>query len=86
MSDEKRLLKHLLIYLFLFSNKKEFNLYNIYDWNEVEDKLVIKIDQDDRALKFSIADNISKVYSLSKIHKCINSQKLLKIVIDINAI
>ncbi|RGB25504.1 hypothetical protein C1646_771644 [Rhizophagus diaphanus] len=49
------------------------SLYNAYDRDEVRDKLVIKIDQDDRASKFSVADDISEVYSLPKIHECINA-------------
>jgi len=52
----------------------------------MEDKLVIKIDQDDRALKFSIADDISEVYSLPGINECINGQKLLRVVIDIDTL
>ncbi len=87
ISDEKRSLECLPIYSFLFSNKKESSLYNAYDRDEVEDKLVIKIDQDgDQASKFSVADDISEVYSLSKIHECINGQNPLRTVIDINAL
>ena len=53
----------------------------------MKDKLFIKIDQDgDRVLKFSIADNISEVYGLPEIHEYINSQKLLRVVIDIDAL
>ena len=51
----------------------------------MKDKLVIKIDQDDRAPKFSVADDISEVYGLPGIHECINGQKPLKAVIDIDA-
>ena len=86
MLDEKGSLEYLPIYSFLFSNEKGSSLYNAYDWDEVEDKLVIKIDQDsDRALKFSVADDISEVYNLPGIHKCINGQKSLRVVIDIDA-
>jgi len=85
MSDDKGSLDCLPIYSFLFSNEKGSSLYNAYDRNEVEDKLVIKIDQDDRAPKFSVADDISKVYGLLRIHKCINGQKPLRAVIDIDA-
>ncbi|RGB23925.1 hypothetical protein C1646_676760 [Rhizophagus diaphanus] len=67
-----------------FSSKGS-SLYNAYDQNEVEDKLVIKIDQDNQASKFSVADDISKVYGLPRIHECINDQKPLRAVIDINA-
>ena len=53
----------------------------------MKDKLVIKIDQDgDRALKFSVADDISEVYGLPGIHECINGQKPLRAVIDIDAL
>ena len=72
MSDDKGSLDCLPIYSFLFLNEKGSSLYNAYDWDEVEDKLVIKIDQDDRAPKFSVADDIFEVYGLLGIHKCIN--------------
>ncbi|CAI2193596.1 6106_t:CDS:1, partial [Funneliformis geosporum] len=52
---------------------------------EVEDKLVIKIDQNsDHAPKFSVADDISEVYGLPGIHECINGQKPLRVMIDID--
>ena len=54
------------------SNEKGSSLYNAYDRSEVEDKLVIKIDQDgDHAPKFSVTDDISEVYGLPGIHECI---------------
>ncbi len=86
MSDNKGSLKCLPIYSFLFLNKKGPSLYNAYDWNEVEDKLVIKINQDDQAPKFSVADDISEIYGLPGIYECINGQKPLRAVIDINAL
>ena len=65
MSNDKGSLDCLPIYSFLFPNEKGSSLYNAYDRDEVENKLVIKIDQDaDRALKFSVADDISEVYGL----------------------
>ncbi|RGB24047.1 hypothetical protein C1646_773621 [Rhizophagus diaphanus] len=86
MSDDKGSLDCLPIYSFLFPNEKGSSLYNAYDREEVEDKLVIKIDQDcDRVPKFSVADDISEVYGLPGIHECINGQKLLRAVIDIDA-
>ncbi|CAI2171934.1 5364_t:CDS:2 [Funneliformis geosporum] len=86
MSDEKGSLENLPIYSFLFPNEKGSSLYNAYDRDEVEDKLVIKIDQDDdHAPKFSVADDISEVYGLPRIHECINGQKPLRAVIDIDA-
>ena len=86
MSDKKGALKYLPIYSFLFPNEKGSSLYNAYDRDEVEDKLVIKIDQDgDRVPKFSVADDISEVYGLPGIHECINGQKPLRAVIDIDA-
>ncbi|CAB4481283.1 unnamed protein product [Rhizophagus irregularis] len=85
MSDDKGSLDCLPIYSFLFLNEKGSSLYNAYDRDEVEDKLVIKIDQDDRAPKFSVADDISEVYGLPGIHECINGQKPLRAVIDIDA-
>ncbi|CAB4496294.1 unnamed protein product [Rhizophagus irregularis] len=86
MSDEKGSLEDLPIYSFLFLNEKGSSLYNAYDRGEVENKLVIKIDQDgDHAPKFSVADDISEVYGLPGIHECINRQKPLRAVIDIDA-
>ena len=72
MSNDKGSLDCLPIYSFLFPNEKGSSLYNAYDRNEVEDKLVIKINQDDRTPKFSVADDISEVYGLPGIHECIN--------------
>ncbi|GES96831.1 hypothetical protein GLOIN_2v1778877 [Rhizophagus clarus] len=86
MSNDKGSLDCLPIYSFLFPNEKVSSLYNAYDRSEVEDKLVIKIDQDgDHAPKFSVADDISEVYGLPGIHECINGQKPLRAVIDIDA-
>ena len=52
----------------------------------MKNKLVIKIDQDgDQALKFFIADDISEVYGLPEIYECINGQKPLRAMIDIDA-
>jgi len=48
--------------------------------------LIIKINQDDRVSKFSIADDISKVYGLPRIYKYINGQKSLKAMIDIDTL
>ncbi|GBB90263.1 hypothetical protein RclHR1_17160003 [Rhizophagus clarus] len=84
MSDEKGSLEYLPIYSFLFPNKKGSCLYNTYDRNEVKNKLVIKIDQDDQTPKFSVADDILEVYGLPGIHECINGQKPLRAVININ--
>ncbi|CAI2194097.1 3422_t:CDS:1, partial [Funneliformis geosporum] len=36
------------------------------------------------APKFSVAYNISEVYGLLRIYECINNQKLLRAVIDID--
>ena len=86
MLNDKGLLDCLPIYSFLFPNEKGSSLYNAYDRDEVKDKLVIKIDQDsNRALKFSVADDISEVYGLPGIHEYINGQKPLRAVIDIDA-
>ncbi|GBC33045.1 hypothetical protein GLOIN_2v1766623 [Rhizophagus irregularis DAOM 181602=DAOM 197198] len=86
MSNDKGSLDCLPIYSFLFLNEKGSSLYNAYDRSEMEDKLVIKIDQDgDHVPKFSVADNISEVYGLPGIHECINGQKPLRAVINIDA-
>ena len=50
MSDDKGSLDCLPIYSFLFPNEKGSSLYNAYDRDEVENKLVIKIDQDGRIM------------------------------------
>src|SRR5438045_1368087 len=60
MSNDKGSLDCLPIYSFLFPNKKGSSLYNAYDQNEVEDKLVIKIDQDDRAQSFLLQMTFQK--------------------------
>ncbi len=86
MSDIIGSLDYLSIYSFFFLNVKSFSLYNSYNWNEVENKLVIKIDQDDQALKFSITNDVLEVYSLLEIYECINNQKSLKAIININTI
>jgi hypothetical protein len=87
MSNDKGSLECLPIYSFLFPNEKGSSLYNAYDRDEVRDKLVIKIDQDgDQAPKFSVADDISDVYGLPGIHECVNGQKPLRVVIDIDAL
>ncbi|SRR6266540_1231824 len=87
MSNDKGSLNCLSIYSFLFPNEKGSSLYNAYDQDEVENKLVIKIDQDgDQALKFSVADDIFEVYDLPGIHECINGQKSLRAVINIDAL
>ena len=52
MSDKKGSLEFLPIYSFLFLNDKGSSLYNAYDQDEVENKLVIKIDQDDEPRSF----------------------------------
>src|SRR5581483_441959 len=86
MSDNKGSLDCLPIYSFLFPNEKGSSLYNAYDRSEVENKLVIKIDQDaDHAPKFSVANDISEVYGLPGIYECINGQKPLRAMIDIDA-
>ncbi|GBB99110.1 hypothetical protein RclHR1_34130001 [Rhizophagus clarus] len=84
MLDDKGSLSCLPIYSFLFLNEKGSSLYNAYDQDEVENKLVIKINQDDQAPKFSVADDISEVYGLPGIHKCINGQMSLRSVINID--
>ncbi|CAI2168764.1 10064_t:CDS:2 [Funneliformis geosporum] len=85
MSNNKGSLECLPIYSFFFPNEKGSSLYNAYDQSEVEDKLVIKIDQDgDHAPKFSVTNDVSEVYSLPGIHKCNNGQKPLRAVIDID--
>ncbi|CAB4375016.1 unnamed protein product [Rhizophagus irregularis] len=85
ISDEKGSLEDLPIYSFLFPNEKGSSLYNAYDRDEVKNKLVIKINQDDQAPKFFVTDDISEVYGLPGIHECINGQKPLRAVIDIDA-
>ncbi|CAI2183383.1 6058_t:CDS:2 [Funneliformis geosporum] len=56
MSNDKSSLDYLLIYSFLFLNKKVSSLYNAYDWDEVDNKLVIKIDQDGNCAPKAVID------------------------------
>ncbi|RIB18314.1 hypothetical protein C2G38_2310662 [Gigaspora rosea] len=51
---------------------------------ELADKLVIQVEQGEYK-KFSVVDDISEVYGLPGIHKCINGQNPLRPVIDIDA-
>jgi len=61
MSNDKGSLDCLPIYSFLFPNEKGSSLYNAYDRSEVEDKLVIKIDQDgDHAPNFLLPTTFLK--------------------------
>ncbi len=46
MSNDIGSLNYFSIFSFLFLNEKGPSLYNAYDRNEMKDKLVIKIDQD----------------------------------------
>jgi len=48
--------------------------------------LIIQIDQKDKqAPKFSVIDNISEIHGLPGVHECINGQRPLRAVIDIDA-
>ncbi|RHZ77972.1 hypothetical protein Glove_168g91 [Diversispora epigaea] len=51
---------------------------------ELADKLVIQVEQGEYK-KFSVVDDISEVYCLPGIHECIDGQKPLRPVIDIDA-
>ncbi|CAG8475012.1 11717_t:CDS:2, partial [Cetraspora pellucida] len=52
---------------------------------ELADKLVIQVEQG-KYKKFSVIDDISEVYRVSRVHECINRQQALRPVINIDAL
>ncbi|CAG8672167.1 14546_t:CDS:10 [Cetraspora pellucida] len=69
-----------------YGAKEGISLLDAYTREELTNRLIIQIDQKDKqAPKFSVIDDISKIYGLPGIHECINGQWLLRPVIDINA-
>ncbi|CAG8603335.1 2704_t:CDS:2, partial [Cetraspora pellucida] len=63
--------------------KEGISLLNAYTQEELADKLVIQVKQDEYK-KFLVVDDISEVYRLLGIHKCINGQNPLRLIIDID--
>ncbi|CAG8678851.1 9126_t:CDS:2 [Ambispora gerdemannii] len=66
------------------SNNKGISLLDAYTREELTNKLVIQMEQDEYR-KFSVVDDISEVYDLSEIHKSISGELSLRAVIDIDA-
>ncbi|KAF0424028.1 d5-like helicase-primase: PROVISIONAL [Gigaspora margarita] len=89
MSNNKGSLEDIHLWDYLLPNygaKKEISLLDAYTRRELTNRLIIKIDQkDNQAPKFSVIDDISEIYRLPGIHKCINGQWSLRAVIDIDA-
>ncbi|RHZ87770.1 hypothetical protein Glove_30g135 [Diversispora epigaea] len=87
MSNNKGSLEDIHLWDYLLPNdgaKEGISLLDAYTREELADKLVIQVGQGEYK-KFSIVDNISEVYGISGIHECINGQRPLRAVIDIDA-
>ncbi|CAG8810578.1 4371_t:CDS:1, partial [Gigaspora rosea] len=87
MSDKKGSLKDVYLWDYLLPNngaKEGISLLDAYTREELADKLVIQVEQVEYK-KFSAVDDIFEVYGLPGIHKCINGQRPLRPVIDIDA-
>ncbi|CAG8727508.1 9260_t:CDS:2, partial [Gigaspora rosea] len=67
-----------------YKAKEGISLLNAYTQEELADKLVIQVEQSEYK-KFLVVDDISEVYGVPEIHECINRQRLLRAVIDIDA-
>ena len=88
MSNNKGSLADIHLWDYLLPNygaKEGISLLDAYKREELADKLVIQVEQGEYK-KHSVIDNISDVYGLPGIHECINGQKPLRAVIDINAL
>ncbi|CAG8459716.1 640_t:CDS:2 [Cetraspora pellucida] len=89
MSNNKGSLENIHLWDYLLSNygaKEEISLLDAYTREELTNRLIIQIDQKDKqAPKFSVIDDISEIYGLPGIHECINRQRPLRPVIDIDA-
>ncbi|KAF0492588.1 d5-like helicase-primase: PROVISIONAL [Gigaspora margarita] len=69
-------------------SNEEISLLDVYTQEELADKLVIQVEQSDYkkfSVKFSVVNDISKVYEIFGIYEYINGQNLLRPVIDIDA-
>ncbi|RIB01809.1 hypothetical protein C2G38_2229633 [Gigaspora rosea] len=89
MSNNKGSLEDIHLWDYLLSNygaKEGISLLDAYTREELTNRLIIQIDQKNKqAPKFSVIDNISEIYGLPGIHECINGQRPLRAVIDIDA-
>ncbi|CAG8617815.1 9945_t:CDS:2 [Paraglomus occultum] len=87
MLSTKGLLEDVYLWDYLLPNygaKEGISLLDAYTREELADKLVIQVEQGEYK-KFSVVDDISEVYGLPGIHECINGQRPLRPVIDIDA-
>jgi len=87
MSNNSGSLQEIHLWDYLLPNsgsKNGISLLDAYERHELIDKLVIQIEQGEYR-KFSVIDNISEVYELPGIHECINGQRPLRPVIDVDA-
>ena len=89
MLNNKGSLEDIHLWDYLLPNygaKEGISLLDAYTREELTNRLIIQIDQKDKqAPKFSVIDNISEIYGLPGIHECINGQRPLRAVIDIDA-
>jgi len=89
MSNNKGSLEDIHLWDYLLPNygaKEGISLLDAYTREELTNRLIIQIDQKDKqAPKFSVIDDISEIYGLPGIHECINGQRPLRAVIDIDA-
>ncbi|RIB15001.1 hypothetical protein C2G38_2193465 [Gigaspora rosea] len=87
MTDKKGSLGDIHLWNYFLPNykaKEGISLLNAYTQEELADKLVIQVEQSEYK-KFLVVDDISEVYGVPEIHECINRQRLLRAVIDIDA-
>ncbi|CAG8761033.1 9193_t:CDS:1 [Cetraspora pellucida] len=76
ISNNKGSLKNIHLWDYLLPNygvKERISLLDAYKREELADKLVIQIEQN-KYKKFSVIDDISEIYRVSEVHKCINGQ------------
>ncbi|CAG8576087.1 12287_t:CDS:2 [Gigaspora rosea] len=87
ISNNKGSLEDIHLWDYLLPNygaKEGISLLDAYKREELADKLVIQVEQG-KYKKFSVIDDISEVYGVPGVHECINGQRALRPVIDIDA-
>ncbi|CAG8471684.1 3442_t:CDS:2 [Scutellospora calospora] len=87
ISNNKGSLEDIYLWDYLLPNygaKEGISLLDTYKREELADKLVIQVEQS-KYKKFSVINDISEVYRVPGIHECINGQRALRPVIDIDA-
>ncbi|RHZ81903.1 hypothetical protein Glove_117g518 [Diversispora epigaea] len=86
MSNNNGSLEDILLWDYLLHNdrvKEGISLLDAYTRKELADKLIIQVKQGEYK-KFSVIDSISEIYRLPGIHECIDGQRSLRAVIDID--